>query len=110
MARAGRAASALMGSGRAGSGDAGGEGRARASRSRRICCCSCWIFSASLQGEKGQLQTGRTGRGGTAGHPSPRPALSISPGATRSTSDPRWVKPADKFQGGPYFTEQRRKY
>lgn len=66
MAGAGRAARALMGSARdsGGSGDAGGEGRARASRSRRICCCSCWILSASLRGEKDTLIcVAGTGRG-----------------------------------------------
>lgn len=98
MAGAGRAASALMGSARDSgcSGDAGGEGRARASRSRRICCCSCWILSASLQGEKDTIRRAagsgrgekrtpsdvRQGRG--AGTATPR-----SPRATEDTADQR---------------------
>lgn len=79
MAGAGRAASALMGSARdsGGSGDAGGEGRARASRSRRICCCSCWILSASLRGEKDTFRC-------AAGTAPPR-----SPRATEDTADQR---------------------
>lgn len=95
MAGAGRAASALMGSARGsgGSGDAGGEEGARPGLAlRRICCCSCWILSASPRRKRTPSDV-RQGRArehaarvepeGHGGHHDQR-LTGLTPGASRA--------------------------